>query len=49
MNISFNTSFVSNQAVEKLGGIDYLIKHLAIYLPFICFMAVGTICGVFGD
>lgn len=34
---------------EEIGGIKFLMKNLAIYLPYITLTSIGTVIGVLGN
>lgn len=41
-------SFERNQTVEDIGGVQFLLKYLIVYLPYSIGTVVATIVGIAG-
>jgi len=41
-------AMVMTNSTEEIGGIEFLYRHLGIFLPYIILTSIGTIIGTLG-
>jgi hypothetical protein len=46
--MAINLTMVMINSTEEIGGIEFLYRHLGIYLPYIILTSIGTIIGTLG-